>query len=93
MFKTLAEIKAANKSIGHYFFSRDTMRFHDSRILPGLYGGRFFVTSERHPVIEGARAYSVRMANRDGSISSNYHKFEDPGAARDFAKQLARGNR
>lgn len=32
MFKTMADVRAANKAIGHHYFERSTMRFFDSRV-------------------------------------------------------------
>jgi hypothetical protein len=56
---TIAEVKARNKASGQYFFSRDTMRFFNSRVMGGLQRGRYFITSERYDDYRPAR-YTVR---------------------------------
>lgn len=40
-------IKTHNYALGQHFFSEGAMRFFSSRILPAVYGGRYFITSER----------------------------------------------
>jgi hypothetical protein len=57
-FFTIRQIKQANRAAGQYWFSPATMRFFKSRVLEGVYGGRYFVTSEKGP--SGVRLYSVR---------------------------------
>jgi hypothetical protein len=73
MFKTIDEIKAANEALGHHWFSPSTLRFFRSRVLSTVYGGRFFVTSEkrtgwREP--DQPRLYTIRKASDDGSIET-----------------------
>lgn len=74
-FTTIDEIKAANRAAGEHWFSKDTMAWFNSRIESGVYGGRFFVTSERdgsgqYAVWHGKRRYSIRRANDDGTIDT-----------------------
>lgn len=57
---TIQTIKANNLLAGQFFFSRDTMRFFKSRVLPTIYGGRYFITRETDP--SGKTAFSVREA-------------------------------
>jgi hypothetical protein len=61
-------IKRANAESGFYFFSPDAMRFFSSRVLPTVYAGRFFITSERRGFTDYGRAYTVREFMPDGSI-------------------------
>lgn len=68
-YKTIAEVRAANKATNHFFFSRDTMRFWQTRIHGGLRRGRFFITSEDN-YDRTRRLYSVREAMPDGSIET-----------------------
>ncbi len=63
-------IKQANREAGFYFFSPDSMRFFDSRVLPTVYGGRFFITSERSGFDDPTRTYTVREFMPDGSIET-----------------------
>lgn len=59
MYKTIEEIKEANKAIGHYFFNPNTMKAWASRVLSTVYGGRYFVTSELN-YDKTKRVYTVR---------------------------------
>jgi len=88
MYYTISQIKNANKDGGFYFFSRNTMRFFKSRILPGVYNGRYFVTSERGPF--GPRMYTVRRANDDGSVQTHgeFMRYRDSRSARRAAISL-----
>lgn len=92
-YQTVADVRAANKAAGRYFFERATMRFFQSRIESTLYGGRYFITSEQCPGVGHARLYSVREALPDGEIGTvgefqQYRHIED---AREAARRLARG--
>ncbi len=68
MFKNVNEIMQANAQSGGHYFEASTMRFFRSRVLNGVHGGRFFVTSEKGP--SGVRLFSVRKADDDGTIST-----------------------
>jgi len=68
MFRNIADIKCANRVYGRYFFEPDTMRFFGSRVLDEVYGGRYYVTSEKPPY--GPRAYTVRRAGSEGEITT-----------------------
>lgn len=67
---TADDIRAIADHAGSFFFSRDTMRFFNSRVLSDVWpvesfsaeeGNRyFFVTSERHGD-DAPRHYAVRM--------------------------------
>lgn len=90
-FKTISDVRRANREAGQHFFDRDTMRFFGSRVVSGLYAGRFFVTSEKGPY-DTARTYTVREAEPDGGIETcgdfqEYRHIED---AREAARNLAR---
>lgn len=68
MFRNISEIVETAKATGSHFFDADSMRYFSSRVHGDLYGGRFFVTSERdntiwgEPAWNGVRRYTVRMA-------------------------------
>ncbi len=101
-FFTTDQIKEANRELGDHYFDRDTMRFFGSRVLSGVYGGRYFVTSERdsgisingerHAAWNGQRRYSVRLANPDGSVDTvgDFGTFNTAAQARATAKRLAK---
>ena len=68
MFRDINEVVDDNKAAGQHFFSPDTMRFFGSRVGKRLYGGMYFVTSEKLPHSGEARRYTVRRALPDGGI-------------------------
>ncbi len=84
MFKNISEVKAANKALGHYFFTPQTMRFWRSRVETKLYGGQYFVTSEYYAA---ALRYTIRQALEDGSIKT-ISEFKSRGEAIDKIKEL-----
>lgn len=91
MFRDIHEVKEANNRAGYFFFSPDTMRFFNSRILGKLYGGRWFITSERGPY--SFRRYTIRQANADGSITTvkEFGKYSTASAARAAAARIVKG--
>ena len=81
IFKNVDAIKQANTEIGHHFFDRDAMAFFSSRVEDSgrVWGGRYFVTSEQCK-FRGetfARRYTLRRANRDGSINTVFGQFQE----------------
>jgi hypothetical protein len=92
---TIKEIKEANKAIGHHWFSTGAMRFFDSRILRGVIGGHYFISSERFDH-NTPRTYTVRVACDDGRVETEERdgeraEFVTSAAARAYVKELARG--
>jgi hypothetical protein len=69
IFKTIADVKKANKGIGNHWFSAATMRFFHSCIESRLIGGQYFISSERMELTLPKR-YSVRSVEDDGGIST-----------------------
>lgn len=81
MFKTIAEVRKANKANGHFFFSPDTMKFFNSKIETSLLKNRFFITSES---FDGtAREYAVRMVNDDSTIDMIGDRYRTKAEARE----------
>ena len=93
MFPTIQSIKDANKAAGYHFFDADTMRFFDSRILGGVVGDGYFITSERDDY-DSPRMYTVRHANADGSIDTigEFQEHKTAHAARKAAQKFAESN-
>jgi hypothetical protein len=92
MFNT-DEVARANRSAGFHFFDADTLRFFRSRILPGVVGGRFFVTSEQKGFdASSGRGYSVREFMPDGSIEElgEFNEYSSPAQARRAANRAAK---
>lgn len=89
-YRNIAHIRAANVTAEHYFFDRSAMRFFDSRILPDLIGGRYFITSERFDR-DSPRLYTVRVANDDGTVATvgEFQAYRTAHAAKAAARALA----
>ncbi len=85
----MLEVKQRNASGGQYFFDTDTMRFFNSRVSNILYGGRYFVTSERCGY--DSRLYTVREALLNGTIATHveFGQYRSRSGAHARAKRLA----
>ena len=68
-FRSIYDIKLANRQHGHHWFEPSTIRFFKSRVGDTTYGGRFFVSSEQFDY-KSPRLYSVRVALDDGSVET-----------------------
>lgn len=92
MFRTISEVKAANKAIDNHWFSRSTMKFFNSHVESGIYGGRYFITSERRE-LDMPKLYSIREALPDGDIKTvgEFQGFATLEDAKDEARRLAYG--
>lgn len=98
-YDSIESIKAANEAAGFHYFSPATMRHWQSRILSGVIGGRYFITSEARPDIitsrgvtpAGPRLYTIREALPDGSIDTvgDFQGYVRPEQARRMARRLA----
>jgi hypothetical protein len=90
-FRDTYEIERANYYAGQHFFEPDTMRFFSSRVLDGVYGGRYFVTSERRGFDDYRRAYTVRVARDNGQVETvgDFLDFASSAAAHRRAAKLA----
>lgn len=85
--KTIADMKRFNEESGNYFFSRETMRFFESRIESNLYKDKTFITSEKN--YNGTRRmYTVRQLQPDGSVKtlSDFNQFRTLEDAREWRK-------
>jgi len=93
---TIDDIRAANREAGFHFFSRDTIRFFNSRISEIVYqgpGGVYFVTSERYDSWT-PRWYTVRRFDPEtGNIhsASKFNELSKSDAHR-LAADLAASN-
>lgn len=89
MYHSTEEIREANERAGQHWFSPDTMRFFNSRVLSGVIGGRYFITSERYD--DGSpRLYTIRVAADDGTIDTvgDFQGYTSANAARRAAEEL-----
>lgn len=65
---TIAELKRRNSEIGHFFFSKDTMKFFKSKIASKIIDGKYFITSEIQSKI---KVYTIREFKQTGEIINN----------------------
>ena len=91
-FSNMADVRNANRELGHHFFDRDTMRFFDSKIVGALIGGRYFITSERFNA-ESPRLYTIRKAQPNGDVGTvgAFQQYRTREAAYAEAKAMAKG--
>ena len=85
-FTTIEEVKQANKDSGFYFFSKDNMSFFNSRIESGVYGGKYFVTSERFDS-SVPRTYTIRVVSDTAEIDT-VGKFQEYKTKRQAIKYI-----
>lgn len=91
-YNTISEIKAANKAAGQHFFDPDAMRFFRSRVLRGVIGGRFFITSEQFVPSDGTpepRRYTIRVIDERGHVDTlgDFQAYSTPAQARAAARK------
>lgn len=90
-FKDVAEIRQANKNSGYYFFDPKTMRFFATKVHAGVYGGRYFITSENAGPFDKQRVFVVREAHANGRVTTaNDTRFRSLELAREIAKKMAK---
>lgn len=90
-YSSILEIKqAAALGPDKYFFSPGAMKWFSSRIGDRVYGGRYFVTSEKAP--GQPRRYTVRRINEDRSIEdvSGFQAYASLSGASAAAERYAR---
>ena len=68
-YRTMDDVRRANAAIGSHWFEPSTLRFFNSRPGRTLYGGRYFVTSERYDD-DHPRLYTIREVTPDGNIET-----------------------
>lgn len=93
---TISDIRYANKEAGYFFFSREAMRFWNSRVDRQVYqgvGGVYFVTYDS---AFGQSRYSVRRFEPGTAqvftVAGTGGHLPSLQMARDVAKALAQGN-
>ena len=90
-FRTITALRRANKASGHYWFSRDTMEFFASKVYPTVYGGYWFVSSEKIDFEDYRRRYHVNRVDEAGRIlpRENTIHYSTKTAAIEAAKRAA----
>jgi hypothetical protein len=64
MFTTINEIVLLSRENGYTFFNKDRQEEHKTRVLPTLYGGKYFITESIH---KGRKFFSIYKALKDGA--------------------------
>ena len=65
-YTSINQIISEAERAGSHFFSKATLRFFSSRILPTIYGGCYFITSERDNYRDSnPRFYTIRKYEGD----------------------------
>lgn len=84
MLHNYAQMVRANESAGHHWFSREAMRFFDSRVLKSsirpVGEGAYFVSSERFDA-DSPRLFTVRFISNDGHVGT-VGEFQQYGTAK-----------
>lgn len=88
MFKTISEVRKANKEAGQHFFDADAMRFFASAVESQLYKNQTFITSEKRCFEDYTRVYSVRLAKPNASIETLFNNLESLSEARSLARNF-----
>ena len=64
MFTSINEIIMLSRKNGYTFFDQQRQEEHKTRVLPTLYGGKYFITEQVH---NGRQFYSIYKALKDGA--------------------------
>jgi hypothetical protein len=96
-FETVRQIRGAHREAGRYWFAESASRYFGTRIHDVVYGGRYFVTSEKDPLgvwRDGQRRYSVRRVNDDLDVETvgKFGAYATARAAHKAARQAAEGD-
>lgn len=77
-WKSIEEIRLANRKAGRHFFDADTLQFFSSSIYGEIYGGRFFITSEQdsNSHYTYPRKWSIRAASNNGASIDTIGEFQ-----------------
>jgi len=87
-FKTISDVRKANKENGFFWFSKKTMKFFDTKIETSLLKGGYFVTSEDVEK-NGLRKYKIRkVKNNKGNIKTIGNSFNTLEEAKGIIKDM-----
>ena len=97
-FTSMGNIKYVNKRAGYYFFSKDTLKFFNSKISEDVYATWkedcyqfYFVTSEEGP--DNIRRYTVReFDSQTGKVATvgEFQQYKTSADAERAAKALVK---
>ena len=64
MFETIEDLITTSRENGCDFFDKERQKQFQTRVLPTLYGGKYFITETVH---RGKLLYSIYKAHKDGA--------------------------
>ena len=64
MFTSINEIVLLSRENGYTFFDKKRQKEHQTKVLPTLYGGKYFITESIH---KGSKFFSIYKALKDGA--------------------------
>ena len=64
MFETINDIVTLSRENGYTFFDKRRQEQHRTRVLPTLYGGKYFITES---IRKGKKFFSIYKALKDGA--------------------------
>ena len=93
-YSSIQAIAKANAGEDRHWFEPGTKRFFGSRILPTVYDGRYFITSEKRPHSNDPRRYTIRIALENGSIETigDFQQYRTRAAAVRAVKALVKAD-
>ena len=64
MFESINQIILLSRENGYTFFNKERQEEHKTRVLPTVYGGKYFITESIH---KGKKFFSIYKALKDGA--------------------------
>ena len=94
--RKIKAIKEANQAASGTFFDRRTISFFKAKVLPTVYGGKYFITSDVLPSSDMGpvdKRYSVREALPTGLIKlvGERHAYPSKSTARAAIREMLNG--
>ncbi len=96
MWKSIQEVKKANKEDGGSWFSPVNMRGFNTEICTDILHGRFFITSDNEDSSKPwKKRYTIRIVNENGRVStwwkhSKFQQFKSPFQAIEHLEKVLR---
>lgn len=87
-FKTMDDVRAANRAIKQQWFSGGAMKFFNSRVETELIRGRYFITSEMM-YNDTDKKFSIRAVKPNGEIE-DISEFQEYATLEEATEDLAR---
>lgn len=88
-YNNIAEIQEANHKARQHFFSPSAMVGFKTKVLPYIWHGKYFITSEKQD--EKPRVYTIRFIDENSIIKNHSQEgqYKTSTAARKAASKIA----